>query len=108
MIDFNNIEETIEPHFKGGNGVAKMRMFHDGKNRIMKGTLEKGCSIGMHTHETNSEIFYVVSGQAKVIIDGREEIVNEGQCHYCPKGSTHETINNTEEDLVLFCVVPEQ
>ena len=108
MIDFNNIEETRISQLRGGNGVAKMKMYNDGKNKIMIGTLGKGCSIGMHTHETNSEICYVVRGQAKVIIDGQEEIVNEGQCHYCPKGSMHETINNTEEDLVLFCVVPEQ
>ena len=32
----------------------------------------------------------------------------KGDCHYCPKGHTHSLINNSDEDLVFFAVVPVQ
>ena len=45
---------------------------------------------------------------AHVIIDGKEEILTEGDCHYCKKGQTHTLINIGEEDLIFYAVVPQQ
>ncbi|MBQ8201753.1 MAG: cupin domain-containing protein [Clostridia bacterium] len=108
VIDLMNTPETAMPNFKGGEGVAYARMFFDGQNRMMLGRLPVGSSIGMHTHETNSEIMHVVSGAARVIMDGAEEIICAGQTHYCPKGHTHMTMPYGNEELVIFSVVPEQ
>ena len=57
-VEFGAMEETAIPGFKGGEGVTHARMFADGCNRIMRGRLEPGCSIGLHTHEGSSEIVY--------------------------------------------------
>lgn len=108
MIDFNKINEVSIPKFNGGEGVTKANMFMDGKCKIMKSTLVKGSSIGQHIHSTSCEIAYVLSGEAKCILDGNEEIVKNGECHYCPKGSSHSISNNGEDDLVLIDIVPEQ
>lgn len=108
MINFEEINEEEIPEFNGGIGITKRRMFIDNNVKIMKVMLEKGVSIGSHTHKTNSEIIYIISGIAKCILDGKEEIVKKGQCHYCPKGSTHSIINESSEDLIMFCVVPNQ
>ena len=108
LLDFPNMPETAMEHFKNGDGTAYMRMYFDGLNRIAMGRLPQGASIGMHTHETNSEILLVVSGKARVVCDGREEVVLPGQAHYCPKGHIHATFNDEAEDLVIFTVVPEQ
>ena len=83
-------------------------MHFDGVNRILHGVLESGASIGLHTHETNSEIIYFLSGRGKVLYDGKYETVEQGMCHYCPKGHSHSLINDSESDLVFFAVVPEQ
>ena len=107
-INWNEIPETAMEHFKGGEGTTYARMFFDGKVRVMLGRLPAGATIGMHTHETNSEVFQVVSGTARVILDGVEEIIPAGQSHYCPKGHAHTTLNDGPEDLILFAVVPEQ
>ena len=64
-VEFGAIEETAIPGFKGGEGVTHARMFADGRNRIMRGRLEPGCSIGLHTHEGSSEIVYVLSGTGR-------------------------------------------
>lgn len=108
ILDYSKMPEVDLPHFKGGEGAAHARMQFDGMNRIMLGRLSKGDTIGMHTHETSSEIVYVVQGVARVIMDGEEELISAGNAHYCPKGHTHCMASAGEEDLVIFAVVPEQ
>lgn len=109
VIDFNKMEMTLMPNFKGGEGVTKSRMFSDGMNKIMTGCLEPGCTIGYHCHETSSETIYILSGKARVLYDDGEEMLTPGQCHYCPKGHSHSLINALEDaPLTYFAVVPEQ
>ena len=107
-INWNEIPETAMEHFKCGEGTTYARMFFDGSVRVMLGRLPEGASIGMHTHETNSEVFHVLQGTARVVLDGTEEIIPAGQLHYCPKGHTHTTFNGGTGDLILLAVVPEQ
>lgn len=108
LIDFNSMEETVMPNFLDGEGALRAKMFVDERNRILHGVLEPGCSIGCHTHDTSSEIIYILSGTGVVKVEGGEEPVKAGECHYCPKGHAHSLINNSEGLLEFFAVVPQQ
>ena len=70
------------------------------------GKLIPGASIGLHTHETDCEIIYILSGKGKVLYGGEYEIVSTGDCHYCPNGHSHSLINDSENDLIFFAIVP--
>ena len=107
IIDFKHMEEQILPNFKGGEKAYAVKKFTDDRNMIMHGRLESGASIGLHTHEGNCEIIYILSGNGKVKYDDTEEKLSAGSCHYCPKGHSHSLINDGDEDLVFFAVVPE-
>ena len=107
LIDFSDIEEKPLEHFKGGEGTFFARMFTDPKVKIMRGRLEHGASIGLHTHEGNSEIIYILEGTGKVEYDGGVETLAAGDCHYCPEHHTHRLINDSSEDLTFFAVVPQ-
>ena len=108
MIDFSNMPDTVLPRFKGGEGQLTAKMLGDDLNRILYATLAPGHSIGLHTHDTSSEIMYFLSGKGTVITDGTPETVAPGLCHYCKKGSSHTLINDGDEDLIFFAVVPQQ
>lgn len=110
ILDFNKMEETDLEHFKGGEKSLKAQMFFDGTNRILHGTLIPGATIGLHTHDTSSEIIFFLSGKGTVIEDGESYGVEAGMCHYCEKGHSHTLINaeDASEDLVFYAVVPEQ
>lgn len=108
VIDFSKMEDTILHEFKGGKKDYVAKMYSDESAKIMYGKLEPGASIGMHTHETSSEMIYILSGTAEYIYDGQPETVTAGGCHYCPKGHSHTMMNNSNEDLIFFAVVPEQ
>ncbi len=108
LIQFDTMETSVVPHLRDGEGEVLMRSLSDEHNKIMKLTLAPGCSVGLHTHEGNSEIMYILSGSGKVLYDGAWETLSPGVCHYCPKGHSHSTVNDGTEDLVFFAVVPEQ
>ena len=108
LIDFNEISETINPNFKGGDKSVGTRGYSDGTNKIVRLRLEPGSSIGLHTHQTNSEIMMILKGKGHIIYDGNGFDIAEGQCHYCPKGHTHSLTNDSGSDLEVFAVIPEQ
>ena len=108
IIRFDEMDLTVLPAFKGGEKEYRAKMFFDGSNRIMKGTLIPGASIGMHTHEDSSETIFVIKGQGTLLEDGQKQKVTVGDCLYCPKGHTHSLINDSEADLEFYAVVPIQ
>lgn len=107
IIDFDNTPEEVLPEFKGGKKEYRAVMHTDENNKIMHGRLIPGASIGLHTHESNSEAIYVISGTGTVIYDDTTETVHQGECHYCPMGHTHSLINEGTEDLIFFAVIGE-
>lgn len=106
LIDFKNMTANVIDGFKGGSKSTALKIFDDKQNKIIQDKLIPGASIGLHTHETDSEIIYILAGKGKVLYDGGYEIVNSGDCHYCPNGHSHSLINDSEEDLIFFAVVP--
>ena len=108
IFDLKTEKETVLPNFKGGEKHFNAKMHDDGLNRILHGRLVPGATIGIHTHETDSEIIYFLSGTGYVLYDGDKLPVEPGVCHYCPKGHTHGLFNDGNGDLVFFAVVPKQ
>ena len=105
-IDFAAIEEKRVPEFKGGTGAAVLRSYEDDTIKLILGYLEKDSSIGMHTHEGNSETVYILEGSGKMIYDGTEEVLKAGSCSYCPEGHTHSLVNTGEAPLHFLGVIP--
>ncbi len=108
ILDFDKIEEKRIHEFRGGKNDFITRMYTDDMIKIMSGRIEPGSSIGLHLHDTSSEIIFFLSGEADLIYDGETEKAYAGQAHYCPKGHSHSMMNNGTEDLVFLAVVPEQ
>ena len=108
ILDFDRLEPTVLPRFQGGDKQLDARMFVDEHNKILRGRLEPGASIGLHTHEGSSEIVYVLSGTGKALYGGGEERLAPGDCHYCPEGHAHSLVNDGTQTLEFFAVVPQQ
>lgn len=106
-VDFSQIKENPYPEFKGGIGVTNLKTHEDDLGKIMRGRLEPGACIGMHTHENNSEIIFILEGECKALYDGEGETLKAGDCHYCPQGHSHSLINNGNKDLIFYAVVAE-
>ena len=108
LIEFDKMEEQVIPKFQGGEGAFLAKMRVDELGKILRGRLEPGSAIGLHTHDTSSEIIYILAGKGKVLYDGAYEALSAGSCHYCPKGHAHSLINDSDALLEFFAVVPFQ
>ena len=78
IIDFSQIKEESVMNFKGGKGELCTRNYIDGKCKIMKSCLRPGASSGLHTHEGNCEIVYIISGTATFYYDGENQRADSG------------------------------
>lgn len=108
ILDFDAIEEQVIPNFKGGEKQIRSHMYTDEACKIMRAFLEPGATIGVHTHETNSEIIFMLKGTGVVLYDDGRETLSAGSCHYCPKGHSHSLRNESDETIEFYAVVPEQ
>lgn len=107
LIHFDQMNDTVLEHFKGGEGTFCPKMFTDDYHKIMRGRLLPHSSIGLHTHVGNSEVIFILSGTGKVLYEGEAIALKAGDCHYCPMGHGHSLINDTDEELTFYAVVSE-
>lgn len=57
-----------------------------------------------HTHPSEEEIIYIISGEGKIIIDGDEELLKPEMCIYVPPTLEHQLINTGKEPLKVAYV----
>lgn len=49
----------------------------------------------------------MIKGNAMVNYDNETLRLNNGQAFYCPMGHSHDLVNDTEDEIMFFAVVPE-
>jgi mannose-6-phosphate isomerase-like protein (cupin superfamily) len=68
-------------------------------------SLKPSEEIGMEVHEGNDQFFRFEKGQGKVVIDGNEYAVADGDAVIVPQGSEHNVINTSgTEELKLYTI----
>ncbi|MBX3712138.1 MAG: cupin domain-containing protein [Lysobacter sp.] len=93
------------PHGGPGETVAHP-MFADAKDmpfQFRRRVLRKGAGIGLHPHD-HDEIYYVLSGRGRYILDGVVHEVGAGDALLTRTGSTHSIQQAGDEDLVILIV----
>ena len=106
ILNFETIEEQIIPNFKGGEKEFRTHMYTDETCKIMRASLGPGAAIGVHTHEADCEMIFMLKGTGVVLYDGGTETLPAGSCHYCPKGHSHSLRNESGEVIEFYAVVP--
>lgn len=95
-----NIEEaTLD------NDLFRKVLFTGSRSQLVLMTLQPGEDIGMEVHPDNDQFFRFESGQGKVIIDGKEHLVEDGSAVIVVAGSEHNVINTSNtEPLKLYTI----
>ena len=104
-------KKEYRENMRGGNGTVEITNFAspaelNDKGRLFANiTLKPGCGIGFHVHEMDSELFYLMKGEALYNDNGVESLVRAGDVMLCPAGTGHAITNNGEEDVELCAVI---
>ena len=97
---FGNVEkETLE-------NTNYRKVLHTGeKAQIVVMSLKVGEDIPEEVHQTIDQFIRVEKGSAKVIIDGKEFDLGDGDAVIVPAGAKHYVKNTSEsEDLKLYTI----
>lgn len=101
--------DEVRANMRGGQGEVRLTKLMDrlpDNARIFSLiTLDQGCSIGYHIHEHETELFYFLSGTAKVLDDGREFILEAGDAMSTGSGHGHGVENAGQEPVRLLAVI---
>ena len=80
------------------------QVLYTGKHsQLVLMSLKPGEEIGAEVHADNDQFFRFEAGQGKVIIDGNEYIVGDGDAVIVPAGANHNVINTSaSEGLKMY------
>jgi mannose-6-phosphate isomerase-like protein (cupin superfamily) len=65
-------------------------------------TLQPGDEIGSEVHEDRDQFFRVEDGEGVVVIDGKDNPVEDGSAVIVPAGARHNVINRGSAPLKLY------
>ncbi len=66
----------------------------------IKVTLNAGHSMNYHSHECRDEVWTVISGKGRTVVDGMEESVKPGDVITMEAGCRHTIFADTELQLI--------
>ena len=70
------------------------------ESMTIKVILNPGHRMNYHSHEHRNEIWNVIAGNGKAILDGREQTVKPGDVLYMPAGCRHTIIADAELKVI--------
>ncbi len=70
------------------------------ESMTIKVILNPGHKMNYHSHEHRNEIWNVIAGNGKAILNGREQTVKPGDVLYMPAGCRHTIIADTELKVI--------
>jgi len=71
---------------------------------VHRGRIEPGGEIFPHTHDGQTETFYILSGSAICSMANSKTVVTAGQCCVAPSGVTHGLKNEGDEPVELMAL----
>lgn len=89
--------------------LADYRKAEAGFKYIHDNHLDPGASIGEHRHDTDEEIYAILSGRGVMKTDGESQPVGPGDVCLTRRGHSHDLVNGTEGTmhfLVICANVP--
>lgn len=95
---------------EGGKGEISRELLIEGdqlKNKakvFARLTVPSGASVGLHEHTQDYEVYYILSGNGKVLDNGEVVEVKAGDVVYAID-TKHYIENCGEEDLVFLAVI---
>jgi mannose-6-phosphate isomerase-like protein (cupin superfamily) len=70
---------------------------------LAEATIPVGGATTEHYHRTSEELYLISAGRARLLIDGEERIIAEGDCALISPGMRHKVFNVGAEPLRIVC-----
>lgn len=87
------------------NTAFRQVLFTGKHAQLVVMSLLPGEEIGQEVHDSVDQFFRVESGSAKVVMNGEESVVSDGDAFVVPAGTVHNVINvSADQPLKLYTI----
>ncbi|NOZ59181.1 MAG: cupin domain-containing protein [Euryarchaeota archaeon] len=70
---------------------------------LAEARVKPGDRTREHLHRKSEEVYYILSGEGEVYLNGKGARVEAGDAVLIPPGTRHYVVNTGEEELVILC-----
>jgi mannose-6-phosphate isomerase-like protein (cupin superfamily) len=70
---------------------------------LAEATIPVGGATTEHYHRKTEELYLVSAGRGRLLIDGEERTIEQGDCALIPPGARHKLFNAGDEPLRVIC-----
>ena len=110
VIQRKEMKTEVKERMREGDGSASITYLLDTENEkntrmLAEVTLNPGCSIGYHRHDSETEYYFILSGTGTVNDDGKEVQVKQGDSVITGNGASHSIKNSGSVPLVFHAVI---
>jgi mannose-6-phosphate isomerase-like protein (cupin superfamily) len=70
---------------------------------LAEATIPVGGATTEHLHRTSEELYLVSAGRGRLVIDGEQRLIEEGDCALIAPGASHKVFNVGSEPLRIVC-----
>ncbi len=71
---------------------------------VHRGRIEVGGEVCLHSHENQTETYYILSGEAVCTLAGESNQVSAGHCCMAPPGTPHGLKNSGDQPVELLAL----
>ena len=110
VINRNEMKVEDKERLRDGEGSTRLTYLLDGSTEknarlFAEITLNPGCSIGYHRHDSETEYYFILSGTGTVNDDGKEVQVKQGDSVITGNGASHSIKNTGSVPLVFHAII---
>lgn len=111
LIKNNEMRMEKRENMRGGKGAPTLRFpcgdgdLPDSCRLIAEITLPPGASIGRHAHTDDTELYYMLSGEAKADDNGMDVMLKAGDSMITGNGAYHSVENISASDCVFLAII---
>lgn len=70
---------------------------------LAEATIPVGGATTEHYHLLSEELYLVSAGHGRLVIDGEQRMIGEGDCALIPPGARHKLFNAGNDQLRVLC-----
>jgi mannose-6-phosphate isomerase-like protein (cupin superfamily) len=97
-------KENIEKLTLENNNFRKV-LYTGPHSQLVLMALKPGEEIGLEVHQDNDQFFRFEKGEGRVIIDGHEYIIGDGDVVIVPAGAEHNVVNISQTEFLKLYTI---
>jgi quercetin dioxygenase-like cupin family protein len=100
----NPIDRSNAEHYIWADVCDGWRLLSQTDIAVIEERMPAGAKDHVHKHARSTQLFYVLSGELQIEIEGKTVVGKAGQALHVPKGAAHYLANVTQADAIYLSI----